>query len=151
MGIKEEPEMDLYGTAEVKVEGFSHEPPQSSQVNLEETYNDDMVKEEEGIDAFPSNVSDQYLDVVENGRGKRPKYEHDDDPITCLEPSWVEETVDVVISKMSRCPKPRYVSCQINSLGCPLTCIPYHSGVTIFVNQCSPTSKFSLPPSYDPN
>ncbi|KAL5182676.1 putative inactive DNA (cytosine-5)-methyltransferase DRM3 [Glycine soja] len=111
VGIKEEPEMDLYGTAEVKVEDFSNEPPQSSQVNLEETYNEDMVKEEEGIDAFPSYVSDQYLDVVENGRGKRPKYEHDDDSITCLEPSWVEERVDVVVAEMSRRPKPNPSRC----------------------------------------
>ncbi|KAG5110377.1 hypothetical protein JHK82_039600 [Glycine max] len=92
--IKEEPKMNLYGTTEVKVEDFSNEPPQLSQINLEETYNEDMVKEEEGINAFPSYVASQYLDVVENGKGKRPKYEHDDDPITCLEPSWVEETVD---------------------------------------------------------
>ncbi|RDX66893.1 putative inactive DNA (cytosine-5)-methyltransferase DRM3, partial [Mucuna pruriens] len=111
VGIKDEPEMDLYGTAEVKPENFSHEPAQSSQVNLQETYNDNRVKEEEGIDKFPGQVSDQHLGFVENDRGKRPKYEHNNDSISCLDPSWVEERVDAVIAEMSRRPKPNPSRC----------------------------------------
>lgn len=111
VGIKEEPELDLYGTAEVKPETFSHEPPQSSQVNLEETYNDDRVKEEEGIDEFPGNVSEQYVDFVENDRGKRPKHEHNDDLASYLDPHWVEERVDAVVAEMSKRPKPNPSRC----------------------------------------
>ncbi|KAK7388054.1 hypothetical protein VNO78_22857 [Psophocarpus tetragonolobus] len=114
VGIKEEPEMDLYGTAEVKAEDFSREPPQSSQVNFEGN-NDDRVKEEEGIDAFPSNISDQYFDLMENNRGKRPKYEHGDDSVSCLDPSWVEERVDAVVAEMSKRPKPNPSRC-LNSV-----------------------------------
>ncbi|XP_029129729.1 probable inactive DNA (cytosine-5)-methyltransferase DRM3 isoform X1 [Cajanus cajan] len=110
VGIKDEPEMDLYGTAEVKPENFSHEPSQSYQVNLEETYNDNRVKEEECIDEFPSTVSDQYMDFVENDRGKRPKYEHDDS-ISCLDPCWVEERVDAVVAEISKRPKPNPSRC----------------------------------------
>ncbi|KAK7348006.1 hypothetical protein VNO80_22554 [Phaseolus coccineus] len=111
VGIKDEPDMDLYGTAEVKAENFSHEPPQSSQINVEEIYNDTGVKEEEeGIDEFPSNVSDQYLNFVENDRGKRPKYEHDDS-ISCLDPCLVEERVDSIVAELSKRPKPNPSRC----------------------------------------
>ncbi|KAK7363425.1 hypothetical protein VNO77_05568 [Canavalia gladiata] len=117
LGIKDEPQMDLYGTAEVKTENFSHEPSQSrqanleetysygrvSQVNLEETYNDRRVKEEECIDDFPSAVSDMgYSGFMENDRGKRPKYEYVDDSSSCLDPCWVEEKVDTVVAEMSK-------------------------------------------------
>ncbi|KAK8471013.1 hypothetical protein PHAVU_003G119200 [Phaseolus vulgaris] len=106
VGIKDEPDMDLCGTEEVKAENFSHEPPQSSHINVEEIYNDTGVKEEEkGIDEFPSNVSDQYLNFVENDRGKRPKYEHDDS-ISCLDPCLVEERVDSIVAELSKRPKP---------------------------------------------
>ncbi|XP_027330477.1 probable inactive DNA (cytosine-5)-methyltransferase DRM3 isoform X2 [Abrus precatorius] len=100
--VKDEPEMDLYGTTEVKAENFSHEPPQSSRINFEEVYNGKRVKEEEYIDEFPSVVSDmRYLDFMENDRGKRPKYEYNDDSSSCLDPYWVEEKVDTVVAEMS--------------------------------------------------
>jgi len=76
VGIKDEPDIDLCDTAEVKAENFSHEPAQSSHIKEEEVYNDTRVKEEEGIDEFPVNVSDQFFNSVENDRAKRPKYEH---------------------------------------------------------------------------
>ncbi|KAL2338905.1 hypothetical protein Fmac_013351 [Flemingia macrophylla] len=106
VGIKDEPEMDLYGTAEVKAE---NESSPSSQVNIEETYNDNRVKEE-GIDEFPSTVSDQYMDFVENDRGKRPKYEHDDS-ISSLDPCWVEERIDPVVAEISKRPRPNPSRC----------------------------------------
>ncbi|KAK7264765.1 hypothetical protein RJT34_32375 [Clitoria ternatea] len=100
MGIKDEPDMGLYGTEEVKVENFSHEPSQSSQFNLEEIYSDQIVKEEEGIDELPSAVSGgRYSDYVENGRGKRPKFEYNDDSNSSLDPYWVEEIVDPVVAE----------------------------------------------------
>ncbi|XP_014509281.1 probable inactive DNA (cytosine-5)-methyltransferase DRM3 isoform X2 [Vigna radiata var. radiata] len=110
VGIKDEPDLDLFGTAEVKAENFSHEPPQSSHVNVEEIYDDTRVKDEEGIDEFPSNVSDQYLNFVENERGKRPKYEHHDS-ISCLDPCLVEERVDSIVAELSKRPKPNPSRC----------------------------------------
>ncbi|XP_061360259.1 probable inactive DNA (cytosine-5)-methyltransferase DRM3 isoform X2 [Gastrolobium bilobum] len=107
MEIKDELQGELYGTAEVKVENFSHEPSQSRQVNLEETYGGQRVKEEEYIDEFPNAVSDmRYSDFVENDRGKRPKYEYNDDSNFCLDSYWVEEKVDtskLYKSNPSRC------------------------------------------------
>lgn len=110
MGIKDEPDLDLCGTAEVKAENFSHEPPQSSHVNVEEIYDDTRVKDEEGIDEFPSNVSDQYLNFVENDRGKRPKYEHHDS-ISFPDPCLVEERVDSIVAELSKRPKPNPFRC----------------------------------------
>ncbi|CAJ1940745.1 unnamed protein product [Sphenostylis stenocarpa] len=117
VGIKDEPDIDLCGTAEVKAENFSHGPPQSSHVIVEEIYNDNRVKEEEEIDEFPSNVSDQYLHLnlnfVENDRGKRPKYEHDDS-ISCLDPCLVEERVDSIVAELSKRPKLNPSRCLSN-------------------------------------
>lgn len=102
MGIKEEEQSDLYDMPEVKPENFSQEPSHSRQVNLEETYNGERVKEE-GVDEFPDDVSDmRFSELMENGRGKRPKYEYDDDSNSCLDPYWVEEKVDPVVARMSR-------------------------------------------------
>ncbi|XP_004508100.1 probable inactive DNA (cytosine-5)-methyltransferase DRM3 isoform X2 [Cicer arietinum] len=100
--IKEEQQSDVYGTSEVKVENFSDEPSQSCQVNLEETYNGERVKEEDYIDEFPGSASDvRYSDFTENDRNKRPKYEYDDSN-SSLDPYWVEEKVDTVVATMCR-------------------------------------------------
>lgn len=97
--IKEEEQSDMYGTAEVKVEDFSHEPSQSRQVNLGETGTGERVKEEDYIDEFPDDVKPGF---VENDRNKRPKYEYDDNSNSSLDPYWVEEMVDTVVATMSR-------------------------------------------------
>ncbi|KAJ1418688.1 Ubiquitin-associated domain [Sesbania bispinosa] len=103
VGIKDEQEGDLYGTAEVKAENLSNEPSHSRQVNLEETYSGKRVKEEECIDEFPDAAFNmRFSDFVENDRGKRPKYEYNDDSSSCLDPYWVEEKVDTVVAGMSR-------------------------------------------------
>ncbi|CAL5199055.1 unnamed protein product [Lathyrus oleraceus] len=120
--IKEEQQSDLYGTSEVKVEDFSHEPSQSRQVNLEGTATGkrvnfegtstgervnfegtstgERVKEEDYIDEFADDV--KYSDIMENDRNKRPKYEHDDNSNSSLDPYWVEEKVDTIVATMSR-------------------------------------------------
>ncbi|WJX90786.1 DNA (cytosine-5)-methyltransferase [Trifolium repens] len=98
--IKEEEQSDLYGTAEMKVEDFSHEPLQSRHVNLEGTGTGERVKEEDYIDEFQDEV--KYSNLMENDRNKRPKYEYDDNSNSTLDPYWVEETVDTVVATMSR-------------------------------------------------
>ncbi|BAT77008.1 hypothetical protein VIGAN_01508700 [Vigna angularis var. angularis] len=110
VGIKDEPDLDLCGTTEVKAENFSHDPPQSSHANVEEIHDDTRVKGEEGIDEFPNNVSDQYSNFVENERGKRPKYEHHDS-ISYLDPCLVEERVDSIVAELSKRPKPNPPRC----------------------------------------
>ncbi|KAE9602546.1 hypothetical protein Lal_00049769 [Lupinus albus] len=107
MGVKVEPETDLYGTAEVKVESFSHEPSHSRQVNLGATYSGNGVKKEDSMDEFPNAASNlRFSDFVENDRGKRPKYEYDDDSSFFLDPYWVEEKFDTDVAGMSELYKP---------------------------------------------
>ncbi|KAK7291738.1 hypothetical protein RIF29_07115 [Crotalaria pallida] len=101
MGIKVEPETDLYGT-EVKVENFSLEPSQSRQFNLGETSSGNSMKKEERVDEFPIAASNmRYSDFMDNDRGKRPKYEYDDDSSFCLDPYWVEESFDTGVAGIS--------------------------------------------------
>ena len=104
MGIKDEQQWDAYGTAEVKTESFRHEPSQSRQVNLGGTYIDSGKRvKEESTDELPNAASNmRYSDFGEDDRGKRPKYEYDDDDSSSLlDTFWMEEKVDPYVARMS--------------------------------------------------
>ncbi|KAJ7955299.1 DNA (Cytosine-5)-methyltransferase DRM2 [Quillaja saponaria] len=84
-----------YNTIKVKSEEFSREePPQSRDVNLEETYKGKRPKEE-FIDEIRGAASQmRYSHIQENRKGKRPKQEFDDGLSSFLDPYWGEEEVD---------------------------------------------------------
>lgn len=131
----------MYGTAEVKPEDFSNEPSQSRQVNLEETYNGKRVKEE-GIDEIPNAVSDMgYFDLAENDRGKRPKYEYDDDSSDSFDPYWVEEKVDSVVARMSQLNKSN-PSRSLNSMAAKRPFFLYGNAANISYDSWVKLSQF---------
>ncbi|XP_028760065.1 probable inactive DNA (cytosine-5)-methyltransferase DRM3 isoform X2 [Neltuma alba] len=108
MRIKTE---ELNGSEEVKTENFGHEPSQSRDVNLEETFHGKRVKDEYA-DEFPgANSSMEYSSFEENNVSKRPKQEHYDVSTSPLDPDWVEEKVDVDIGGLPKLYKPNPSRC----------------------------------------
>ncbi|XP_058757350.1 probable inactive DNA (cytosine-5)-methyltransferase DRM3 isoform X1 [Vicia villosa] len=103
--IKEEQETDLYGTSEVKVEDFSHEPSQSRQVNFEGTSTGKRVN-------FEGISNGKRVNFEGTSTGKRVNFEGTSTGERVKEEDYIDEFTDDVkysdIMENDRNKRPKY-------------------------------------------